>query len=509
MEFESNNKRILKNTLYLYIRMFITMLIGLYTSRVVLHTLGIVDFGIYNVVGGIVIMLNFLSNSMSNASERFLAFEIGKGDEDKLQNIFATIGNIYLTLSGFIFILSETVGLWFVTNKLNIPSDRLSAALFVYQLSIFSFIFTILRIPFNAEIVAHERMNFYALIGIVETVAKLVIVFLLVILDLDKLKLYSVLMCAVVLLTTTVFSIYCKINFSECRFKLFWDKKIFNSIFSFAGWSLFENLSFVSLDQGVNILINLFFGPTVNAARGVAYQVKAQIVSFVGNFQIAASPQIVKYYAMNEIDKMKKLTYDSSRISYYLLLILSLPAIIEMDFLLRLWLYKVPPYTIIFTRLILVNSLADCMGGTINTAALATGKIKYYQLFSGIVLLLVIPLSYISLHLGYPPEITIIIAIVFSIIALFVKLYILKTILNFSMLEYLHQVVFYNIMITLIASVIPVFVYLQMSNSFVSFLIVIVTAVISSITTIYFLGLKNEEKIKVRCFISKKYFSKF
>lgn len=506
---QDNNKRIAKNTIFLSIRMLLTLGVMLYTSRVILSILGVEDFGIYNVVGGVVSMFMFISSTMATASQRFFAFEIGREDHEQLRKTFSVTVSIYLIFAAGILILAETVGLWFVKTQLNIPLERQTAAMWVYQLSVLSFIVNILRIPYNAAIIAHEKMAFFAWISVIEAILKLAILVFLVWLKMDKLILFAVLMFVVIFIVTVIFYLYCRIKFAESRYEHVWDKALFSSMFSYAGWNLFDSLANVGMNQGVNILLNIFFGPAVNAARAIAFQINSQVAAFVMNFQIAASPQITKYYATGEKDQMKKLLFQSSRWSYYLLFLIALPVVIEMDTILSFWLKEVPEYTALFSRLVIVNTLVNCLSGTTIPAVEATGKIKYFNIFVGTTMLLNLPFSYLFLKLGYPAETTMIISSVISAITLFIRLVIVKSLLGFGVLEYLNEVVKYNIYITILSSIIPVYFFYTLDHGLLSFFVICSICVVTSFATIYFLGFKdNERRFIVNVVISKVQFLK-
>lgn len=485
--------------------MMVTMLVTLYTSRVILNALGVNDFGIYNVVGGFVALFSFISNSMAHASLRFFAYEIGRNNLDKLRQTFRLTLSIYIIFSIIILILGETIGLWFVSNKLNIPSDRQLATLWVYQFSLFAFIATIVRIPFNSVIIARENMKFYAWTSIIETGLKLGIVFILLWLQFDKLILYSILTFGIVLIITFIYFIYCKKSFPECIFRLAWDKHLFLTMFSFAGWSFFDSIAFTAMNQGVNILINIFFGTAINAARGIAFQVSTQVASFVYSYQTAAAPQITKYFALDQKEEMKKLFFQSSKFSYFLLFIFALPAIFEVDSLLKIWLNHVPDYTAIFTRLVLITILVDSLSGTINDVAKATGRIKYFNLLVSITLLLNLPISYILLKLDYPPQATIFTSMVISFAALFVRLVALRHLISFKISEYIKKVVVKNIIVSLASIPIPLLIYLNFNQSVLSFFAVTFTCVITVLTSIFLFGLSVNEKRIVISYIDNRF----
>jgi len=490
-----NNKRIAKNTLMLYFRMILTMLVALYTSRVVLNTLGVEDYGIYNVVGGFVTMFGFLNSAMASATQRFLAFEIGKGDHEQLRNVFSMSINIHFLIAFIIFILAETVGLWFVNTQLTIPSGRMGAAQWVYQFSILAMMVNMVSVPYNAMIIAHERMNVFAWVSIAEVSLKLFIVFMLQWFGFDKLKFYAVLTFCVSLIIRFIYGFYCSRQFKESRFRYFWDKSLFKTLASYAGWNLWGNLAAVLKGQGVNVLLNIFFGPIVNAARGIAYQVSSAVNQFVANFQMAMNPQIIKSYAVNDLKYMHQLIFRGAKYSFFLLFTLSLPLLLETEQILRVWLKIVPDYTVIFTRLVIINVLIDCISGPLMTAAQASGKIKLYQSIVGGLLILNLPVSYLFLKLGFQPQVTMYISIGISIIALTVRLLILKNLVKLKLDKFFYQVILKIIFVSFTAVVIPLLFYILMDISFHRFIIVALTAIASSLNVIFFLGLSSDEKI--------------
>lgn len=484
----------------LYIRMLLIMAVSLYTSRIVLNTLGVEDFGIYNVVGGFVTMFGFLNSAMASATQRFLSFEIGRKDNLQLRNVFSMSLNIHFIIAFAILLLAETIGLWFVNTQLTIPPDRVVAAQWVYQFSILALMVNIVSVPYNAIIIAHERMNIFAGVSIVEVSLKLLIVFMLQWFGFDKLKLYAVLMFAVSLIIRIIYGAYCNQKFKESKFRYYWDKPLFKTLMSYAGWNLWGNAAGVLMDQGVNILLNIFFGPVVNAARGIAYQVKSAINQLVINFQMAMNPQIIKSYASEDFKYMHQLIFKGSKYSFFLLFILSLPILLETEFILTLWLKIVPEYTIIFTRLVIVNILVDSISGPLMTAAQASGKIKIYQSAVGGLLILNLPISYLLLKMGLTPEITLYASIGISIIALYARLKIVSPLVKLDVLEYFKAVVLRIILVVLVAFIIPIFVYTSLDEGFVRLLLIGMSSVLSVLLTICFLGLGKMEKL----FINRK-----
>lgn len=487
----------------LYFRMILTMLVSLYTSRVILNTLGVEDFGIYNVVGGVVSMFSFFNSAMSSATQRFLSYEMGKGDFVQLRKTFNATQIIHIGIAVLIFFLAETVGLWFVKTYLVIPSERLEAAIWVYHFSVLSFMVSIIQVPYNATIIAHERMNVYAYVSIIEVILKLLIVFMLTWITYDKLKLYGILYFVVVFVIAAIYRIYTRRNFEESKFEVVKDKKLYKTLISYSGWNLFGNIASVAKGQGINILLNMFYGPVVNAARGVAIQVESAVNSFVNNFQIAVNPQIIKSYAAEEKEYMTSLIIRSSKFSFYLLFLLSLPIILEVDQILKLWLKTVPEYASIFTVLVLFIILIDCLSGPLMTAIQATGKIKIYQAVVGTLLILILPISYVLLKFGYSPEITLYVNIVISIIALAIRLHIVWKLLDFPVLRFIKEIILMNILIVSLSISLPLVIRNLMDANILRLIVVILVALIWNAIIIYTIGLNKQEKAIVLKSIDK------
>lgn len=483
--------------------MIIMMGVSLYTVRIVLDTLGVVDYGIYNVVGGIVTMFSFLSNSMAVASQRFFSFELGKKDYNQLKKTFSITISIYIMLSFVILLLAETVGLWFLNTQMTIPENRIEAANWIYQFSILSFMMTLFTIPYNAAIIAHERMNVYAWVSIIEVILKLLIVYLLLAFTYDKLKLYGVLIFGVTSIITLIFRTYCKKRFKECRFSFFWNKSLFKEILSYSGWNLFGALASIFNNQGVNIVLNMFFGPIVNAAQAIAYQVNGALVQFVQNFMTAARPQIIKYYASGEKEKMVNLVFQSSKFSFLLLFILTMPLLLEANYILDIWLTHTPEYVVLFIRFIIIAALIDSLSHSLMTSAQATGKIKKYTSIIGGVMILNLPVSYLFLKLGYPPQTVFILAIVNSVICLSLRLLLLIKMIQFPVKRYLHKVVLPLLMVTSIAYILPFLLTIELKEGLSRFLIVGFTGLISSLICIYTLSLNKNEKSYIVPLLSK------
>ena len=422
----ANNKRIAKNTLFLYLRMIMVMGIGLYTVRAILDLLGVVDYGIYNVVGGVVGMFQFLNGTLATSSQRYFSIELAKGDKKQLNKWFCL--NI-TTFSFFILIfllLAETVGLWFVNTQMTIPSERLFAANVVYQLSVVSFCVSFFNVPYNALIIAHERMNAFAYISIVEAFLKLGIVFVLTCITWDRLIVYGILMFLTSCCITSSYILYNHRHFAESRYRPYWNKEEIANLISFSGWHFLGTISVVVRSECINILINLFFNPAVNAARAIAFQIYNAVSQLSNNFFVAVKPQIYKSYATKEYDALHKLILRSSIMCTFLVSIVIVPIMANINFILCLWLKKIPDYTIIFTQLVLINGLIDASSSSTIAPALATGRIKKFYLYVGTLYILNLPISYILLRCGYDAPITMVVSIVLSMITLFVRAYLLK-----------------------------------------------------------------------------------
>lgn len=402
---ESNNKRIAKNTIMLYIRMLFTMGVSLYTSRVVLATLGVADYGIYNVVGGIVVVLSFLNVSMAGAVQRFLNVELGRNDNKALEDVFQTSRVIHIVIAGIILLLGETVGVWFLNTCMNIESSRMLAANYVFQSALFSFIFTVISVPYNAEIIAHERMTAFAYISVIEAISKLAIVYLLLIIPFDKLIVYSILTTCLSVSICCIYIKYCMNHFEECKsFKLSLNKDISKRIVGFSSWTVFGSLGTISHTQGISIIINMFFGVTVNAAQGIANQVTSIVNQFVYNFMTALNPQIVKTYAAGDYDTMHVLVMRGSRMGICLVSLFAVPLFFEVPLLLDIWLKEVPEYTTTFIRVILLTSLSLAYAIPLSTSRSATGDIKMYQIVLTSMAWMHLPLAWLFYYWGFAPQ---------------------------------------------------------------------------------------------------------
>jgi|UniRef100_UPI003FF0B968 O-antigen/teichoic acid export membrane protein len=495
MDQKSNNQRIAKNTLLLYIRMLLTMSISLYTSRIVLDTLGEVDFGIYNVVGGFVSMFVIISGAMTTATQRFLSFEIGKGAKGNVKALFSTAIMIHFFLAFIILILAETIGLWFLNTHMNFPANRYVAANWVFQFSILTFIINVISVPYNAAIVAYERMKAFAYVSIVDVTLKLLVVYLLVISTSDKLIVYTTLLALIAITIRIIYGIYCKRNFPLCKCNFKWDKSHSTQMFSFVSWNLIGSIAGVAKEQGINVLLNIYFGATINAARGIAQQILTATTGFVNNFQLAMNPQIVKMYASEEKANMFKLVFRGSKYSFIMLLFLSLPVIFEAPFILNIWLMEVPAYTVIFLRLILLTALVDSLSGTLITSMHASGKVRDYQIVVGGLSLLTLPITWLALTNGFPPYSAMIIGLCISFFCHFARLTLLNKTIGLPAGKFLRKVTFKSTSIATLSAIIPFFVYINVDDSWSSFFLVCCITCLSTLAVVYSYGLTKNERV--------------
>ena len=490
-----NNKRIAKNTLLLYVRMLFTMAVSLFTSRVILNTLGVEDYGINNVVGGIVTMFSVLSGSLSSSISRFITFELGKGNIERLKTIFSTGVNIQLGMSALIIIIAEAVGIWFLNTKMNIPTDRMVAANWVFQCAILTFVLNLLSVPYNAAIIAHEKMSAFAYISVVEVSLKLIIVYMLMISPFDRLETYAVLLLLVGAVIRFIYGYYCKRHFEECTYHFVFDKPVLKEMTGFAGWNFLGNGAYMLNTQGVNILMNLYFGVAVNAARGIATQVDAALKQFVNNFTTAVNPQITKSYAQGDLDYMHKLVCRSAKFSAFLMMFFAVPIILETNTILTIWLKTVPDYAVIFLQWIIISSFMDTvLANSLVTSMFATGKIKRYQIIVTTVGCLVFPLSWIAFKLGFEPQVGYILYFIIYTILLFVRLYLLKDMVKLPVMMYIREVLYKLAPIIVVGFSIPGILILTMDAGWLRLILVCLLSVLVTAASEYFIGLSNKEK---------------
>ena len=491
----SANKRIAKNTLVLYVRMLFTMGISLFTSRVILQTLGVEDYGISSVVGGVISMFTFINAAMVSSTQRYLNFELVRGDANQLRSVFSTSLQIHALIALAIIVLSETVGLWFLNEKLVIPEARMTAAMWVYQCSILSCAVSIMSTPYNAVIVAHEKMSAFAYISILDVSLKLLVVYLLVVLPFDKLIILAILNLLVQLFIRYIYTLYCHRHFPESYFQFRFKKTLFKEMFGFAGWSFWGNLAAILYTQGLNMMLNIFFGPIVNAARGIAVQVQSAVQQFVGGFQTALNPQITKNYASNNLPQMHSLMFRSARFSFLLLFFLSLPVLMETNFILTLWLKTVPDDAVIFTQIMICISLIYTTANPCIIANQATGKVKIYQMVVGGILLLILPISYVVLKLGAPAYSVFIVHFCIESLAQFSRMYMLRKLIHLPLWQYMKNIYIPIVSTVVIAIILPLVVRMQVAEGWLRFLAVGFTCVLSVGASSYFIGFTKQERV--------------
>lgn len=505
----SNNKRIAKNTVFLYFRMLLVMGVNLYTSRVVLRVLGFEDYGLYNVVGGIVTMFTFLNGSLGAATSRYITFELGKKNYERLNKIFNTAIFIHVAIAFLIVLLAETVGLWFFYEKMTIPADRLDAAYWVYQISILTCFFTLTQVPYNATIIAYEDMKIYAYVGIAEVFLKLAVVFLLMISPIDRLVFYALLLCLLQIGIMLFYRYYCNGHYPSCKIHFYKDKSLFKEMFSYGGYDLIGNISGLAQGQGLNILLNIFYGPTVNAARGIAYQVQGAITQFSNNFMTAVRPQIIKSYAEGNLDGMMKLVKQSSCFSFYLMWMISLPVCLEADYLLSLWLGKYPDHTVNFLILVIVLCLIQTIKTPRTTIFHATGHIKWSNIVVGTILCAAFPLAYIALKLGGTPESVFWMANLTMFMSEFASVLVLKRYIDFSIRDYLSEVHGRCLLVAAVSFIVPYLLYDKwMDESFLRLLVTCILTTASVAVTSLYLGMDRYLRSRLMQIIKKRIYRK-
>ena len=498
-----SNKRIAKNTIILYFRMIVVLFLGLYSSRVILNSLGVVDYGVYNVVGSIVVLFSYLDSALAVATTRFYSYELPNGVE-KVKTVFNTSVVIQFVFALIILFLAETIGLWLVNNKLVLPYERLSAAQWVYQISIITTFISIISVPFKSAITSHERMSVNAVISLIEAVLKLTVALLIASAPIDKLVFYGFGLLIISIIAFGIRFFYCKIKFEEIKYQRRFSKYLLKKMFSFVGWNFFGATAGMSVGQGLNFIINIFFGPAINAARGISSQVQGAVNQFVTNINTAVNPQIIKRYSIGEKTSMFRLTFFSSKLSFLMLLFISMPIIIDAPYILELWLKTVPEQTVLFTRLVLIHMLTISVTYSINICAQASGKIKTFQIVEGGIILLNIPTVWLLFRLGFPASVSFLSMIFFSIVSFIAKLFILSNIMQFPIMEYCKTV----ISRLLISSFYSFFVFVVMQSievhSLVLFIFKTILYMLPSCVIIWFIGFQKNERVSIMSLIKSR-----
>lgn len=492
----SSNRKIAKNTAFLYVRMLFVLIVSLYTSRVVLRTLGVVDFGVNNVVAGFVSMFAFLNSTLTNSIQRFYNFELGKNGVCGMQKVYQTSIIIQVVLAVITVLAVETIGVWYLETKMVIPADRIVAARWVFQCAVAGLAFVIMGIPYSSAIMAHEKMDYYAIVGILDAVFKLALVFALPHIPYDKLIMYGCLTLSVNILNFLLYFVYSKLKFKELKFKLVYYKDLFKAMLSFSGWNVVGTFANMLKGQGVNMILNIFFGPVVNAARGIAYQMMNALQGFTSNIVAAFRPQLVQSYAVGNYQRVKNIFYSESKISYILMSALVVPVIIEMPYLLDLWLGKdaVPDYTVPFANLVLLNMLISTLNTPCTQIVHATGRVKTYQIVYSVLITSILPISWIVLKLGGNPVSVFIVSLAVTFMNQVISLFVVKSVFEYSIKEYLKMVIMPCLTVTVLLPVVPFLVSKLMAISFSRLVVVCLLDIVLAILIAYAFVLNANEK---------------
>ena len=491
---ENSSQRVARNTLFLFLRMILVMGVSLFTSRIVLQTLGVEDFGIYNVVGSVVVFFSFLQAALKNATYRYLAYELGAGNNTNLCKVYTMAINSHIILAVILLILLEGGGVWFLNAKLNIPPSRMVAANWTYQFSLISFCMGVVRTPWESNIIAHEKMDFYALLSVFEVLAKLAIVYILIVISFDKLITYAFLMMVIYILLSICYWAYCKSKFKDCCYYKYWDSNILKQFCSYSGWSLLVNASCIIRSQSFSIFFNLFLGVVANAAMGIANQVISALNSFVTSFTQAFNPQIIKSYASKDYEYFNSLLFSTSKLSYYLLFIISLPIVLNINFVLKLWLGDYPQMAPIFIQTIILYYIIDAMQAPLVTAVHATGNLKQHQIVISIIVALMIPLSYFLLKFGFPAYSVFILNAISNVLCAIARVIIMRHLINLDCLAYVKEVVAPISIVTLLTLPLPIYLTSICKDGWQSLIVVSGCSLIISLTLIYFWGLNSRER---------------
>lgn len=500
-----NNKRIIKNTLYLTIRMIFVLGVSLYTTRIFLSVLGVEDFGIYNVVGSFVTMFAFLNNAMTTGIQRFYNIELGKHGVMGANKVYITSIYSQFVLAFVILILAETVGLWYMYNKMVIADVRFEAALWIFQFSVMSLLINIMSVPFSGAIMAHEKMDFYALVSIVDVLLKLGVAIILPYVPTDKLVTYGVLMLIISVANFAMYAIYARVKFEEIRFTLVFHKTLFKNLLSFSGWNIFGKIAIMFKEQGLNMLLNFFFGPVVNAARGVAFQVNNALAGFVSNINIAVKPQLTQSYAQGEKQRTFSLMFSISKLCYLILLVLAIPICTEINYILHIWLGgNVPDYTGIFVVIVIATTFINNLNAPVSYVVHAIGKMKKYQIITTTIELCILPVAYVILKMGAEPWVVFLVAFFFVSIGQIASLFILKELERFSIRQYVKEVALPLFFITICSIIIPYLFTCGFSECFGRLIVVFVISTLTIIVLSYIFAMNKTEKDMINKIIFKK-----
>lgn len=505
-EISKSNKRIAKNTLFLYMRMGIVLIVSLFTTRVVLQALGVEDYGIYNVVSGFVTMFTFLNTSMSNGVQRFYNFSLGRKNEYNITDVYNTAIQIQGLFALILLFLLETFGMWYIYNEMVIPDERFSAALWVFQFSVLSLVILVLQIPYAASIMAYEKMDYYAYLSIFEVLSKLGVAYAVKHSCTDKLILYGALNMLVSLILFFLYFGYAKIYFKDLKLDFRIRKQLFKPMLSFSGWNVFGSFAYMIKGQGLNMLLNVFFGPIVNASRGISNMIMSAIQGFQSNIVVAFRPQLVQSYATGDNKRVTKLFYSLSKISFILLALLSIPVMIEIEYILHLWLGEtVPDYTIPFTILVLINMVISSLNTPISQVVHATGKMQNYQIGTSLIICGILPVSWVFLKLGCSPITVYIISLIISILNQVLCNILLKKIYDYSITDYYKKVVFPCFIFAVLVPILPFCIRILLPSSFTRLMLTCVSTIIVAVLISYTFVLDKSEKNVAKEIIKKKF----
>lgn len=498
MSENSSNKRIVKNTIFLYVRMMVVMIVALFTSRIILNTLGATDYGIYNVVGGIVTIVAFLNSALGGSTSRYLTFALGEGILEKQKKTFGAALNLHICIALLVLIVGETIGLWFFYEKMIIPEDRVSAALWVYQFSIVTTMISFTQVPYNASLIAHEKMSIYAYVGLYEAFSRLAIAYLITISPIDNLVFYGSLLLLNTIVVQMFYRWYAVKNFSECRFSLVKDKALYKQLLSYGGWDLFGNLAVVCQGQGVNLLLNVFFGPVVNAARAIAFQIQGAVLQFVSNFMTAVRPQVIKNYAEGNVERMYSLTFYTAKFSYMLMLALVVPICCEIKFILHLWLGdEVPGDTALFAVLVLVTYTWR----TFHIAALmpyhAIGNIKTGNITIGSLMIATLPIGYVLFKIGIPAYSVFLVIFAVEIVGMFAIYWLIHNYEYFPYLDIFRKILIPSTAVTLLTIALPLYIINFMEEGWLRLILVCVSSEITLVLSAFYIGLNKSERSRI------------
>lgn len=498
----SSNKRIAKNTVFLYLRMIVVLLVSLYTTRVVLNVLGVVDYGIYNVVAGFVTMFAFLNTSMINTTQRYYNYERGAGNEDGLCNVYNTSLRIQVILAVVTLALLETIGIWYINNKMVIPEDRIVAANWIFQFSVFSLVLLILQIPYSSAVIAHEKMDYYAVVSISDAFLKLGIALALPFVASDKLIIYGLLVFLISVFNILCYGVYARIKFAEIRIVKGINKSYFTEMLGFSGWNVLESISYILQGQGLNMLMNAFWGPVVNAARGIAYQIQGAVNGFSANIATAFRPQLVESYAEADYKRTEHLMFSMTKYGYLMLFIISLPICIEIEQILSIWLKgTIPDYTIPFTILVLVNMLINSFNMPLTQTILATGQVRRYQVVRSIINASPLLIAWLFIRMGYGPTVVFVVTIAVSVVNQIVSMALLHRVFRYSYKLYIKTVFIPCLLFSCVTPLIPLLLYVSMSRGWLRLVTIVVISVIISVLTAYAFVLNNREKTLLRKYL--------